>query len=242
MDDEIQCAIGGCGAITGDFSFAAIFRSSVNGTTGSLISLNDNATTARVQFHKNASNQLSLDIAGSVSNSAFTVLTASGWHLVSVTKRAGTQTPRFMKYPYATGAYDSENGSAALGNPVAATSQVKFGHHTTADPDFLSGDLLVAGVWDRELLDPDEVNALAFSLHYWLGSAPRGLWLLDQDPVRLLTDMTGLGANEQARTGTAVATNHPVIFNRYGSIIRPSRQAAAAAAIGHRMALLGVGR
>jgi hypothetical protein len=158
-----------------------------------------------------------------------TVLATDGWVLIATGKATGTATPRAHKYRYDTNAWTHENHFDGIANSTAPGSDgtVRFGE--MAASSFFIGDMLLLGLWNYKLSDA-EVETLPFTLQAWLTTQtpPVGLWLLDQSATtQNVIDITGGGANQSLLTGTAVATNHPPVFNRYGGILLAQRPQVA---------------
>lgn len=231
-DDFITHSIGGCN-ITGPHSIAAIVRRNVNSVKHTIISLTDSSTVnERIRMGLNDSDArviYATDGQGGATASV-TLVASEGWALVAGNKPAGTSTPRLHKYVYGTNAWVHANGDITrVDNTAPGTGgKVLFGRRTSATPDYLNGDTLLIGVWNRELSDA-EFERLPFSLLHWHASAPVGLWLLDQSlTTQNVVDFTGNGANQTAITGTAVATNHPPVWNRGHEMVTVTVTAPAA--------------
>lgn len=151
-----------------------------------------------------------------------------GWRLIAVTKATGTVAPRFHQYDYGAGTWTHENAAGTLGNSGIPATSATIGSRPGGTNAF-NGDIEIAGVWDVAMTD-DQVEALAFSLSPWFAAQPKGLWLLDQAATtQSVPDISGGGANQSALSGTAVATNHPPVWNRYGDVVVVTRESAAAA-------------
>jgi hypothetical protein len=228
-NDEIRVAIGNCN-ITGAITMAAIFRRGATGAYHGIVALHQSGGTA----------EYSLEISDSTNQVDFTGitswpdaggglgLTAVGWYCVTVTKAAGTSTPRGTVYAYSTNTQARSNGNTTLADQTSVSGgTVRFGEWQ--DVDDFEGDLLVAGIWNRQLSDA-EVDLLPFALNAWVSAAPSGLWLFEQSAVsQNVVDLTGGGANQSgtggAITQTTISSIGQPVFN-YGAgpawyVIRP---------------------
>jgi hypothetical protein len=115
---------------------------------------------------------------------------ADGWVLVAFTKPTGTSTVRFHKYVFATDTWTHENGG------------------TNAAVNQLDGDIAAAAIWSQTQLTDAQIESLAGSFMAWWQIQPSGMWILDQDVVtQKVRDLTGGGADENARITTIVASS-----------------------------------
>lgn len=185
--------------------------------------------------------------------SPFTVTNADGWVLLVVSKGtaaiAGTALMTWWKYVYSsdTWNYEPPVGTGPSDGGLPGTSgTIRFGQWETGD--FLGGDLAVAGMWNRVLIDA-EVRGMPFDLAAWHASGPVGLWVFDQsETTHNLADLTGNGADQSAITATTVSTNSVPVFN-YGlgpsvALVEAGPPALTGALIGSAAAgaqLVGVG-
>lgn len=222
--DELQCSVGGSN-LTGAFTIAVLARPQA-ADEGTFISLWD-ATTERIAFGVNGSKQPKLKVgATAVSGAEIEVTPTTGqWGIWVVTKEAGTKNPRWHHYGYDTGVWKHANDGSTVGDPVTqAGGTVRFGNGTTLG--FEQADLAAPAVWMSVLSDA-EVEALksaATLLGGWKPSAA-GLWLFKQGVVtEKVTDATGNGANQSARTGTeSLAEEPPIPYEGKASDVVPRR-------------------
>jgi hypothetical protein len=238
-DDRIVCAVGG--VTVGYGTWVAIVRRSGNTTQDAITSLND-AGQQRLWWRATATTGLLQYTAASSTNATTaTCLTAAGWMLLAAGKATGTTTPRFHTYTYGTDAWIHENaGGTSADASVGSVTDVQIG--ARFNTDFWQGDILIAGFYPAQLTDA-EVENMAFSLDGWFApaTAPGAIWLLNQSlTTQNVVDSTGNGANQTALTGTAIATNHPPIWNRGSRGVSVRRNTGAVVAR-HRRMLLGVG-
>lgn len=230
VDDQIQTALGNCDIDAGPSSIVAIIRRGADGSWDQVLGTHDSGGSGfHLRLELTDGNVFEYGASGGLPTSPFTVLTAENWLLIAGTKATGTVTPRGHKYVYDTDTWTHSDFGAATGDGSApgAGGTVRFG--SWQNDDYLTGDFLVAGMWDRQLGD-DEIETLAFTLQSWYASNPVGLWLLDQGAVtQNLSDLTGGGADQSSIVGTAVSTNHPPLFNRYGEVMYVRAQVTPAA-------------
>jgi hypothetical protein len=238
--DKWEGTIGACN-IAPPLTMVAILRHVADGRYDTFMAFNADATTTRYSMDLD-NDTLEFDCGGGGAYAAFTVKTAEGWVLVAGSKATGTATPRAHKYVYGTNAWTHSNFDRTLtdGSTPGAGGLVRLGGDSAFD-GFFGGDLTLAALFNRVLTDA-EVENLPFSLAAILAMAPVGLWLLDQSlTTQKVLDWTGGGANENALTGTSIASSSVPILG-YGhpqSYLRP--QAAAAATLFRRGAGLRPG-
>ncbi len=210
-DDRINL---GAGALS-DFTFGTlllVMQRNSTGWNGPLVLHNSSGTSlAGLEIGPAAGvdNRLFYLQNSNSKKSGFTITNADGWILTGAGKATGTATPRFHKYVYGTNTWThSDAVDGTLGNNTGTTNIIRLGVWELSD--YFSGDIAVAAVWKRLLTDA-EVEALAHSLQAWYASAPDAMWVLDQQATtQTVGDVTGGGANESSKTGTAVATSSPV--------------------------------
>lgn len=215
----------GVGALTtiaqGAATMAAVVRKTTDLSNDCLMSM-DSTVTAEIAFFGggSADNNLRWVRDGSATSVAIPLTNADGFSLVAISKASGTTNPRGHKYVYGTNAWSHANaaGTSANSNSLSG-GKVQLGRLFNLSGQEFSGDMAIAGAWLRVLSDA-EVETLPFSLAAWLSTAPDALWLLDQSSTsQNVIDMTGLGSNQTALTGTAVASTsvpgfgygHPIL-------------------------------
>jgi hypothetical protein len=231
VDDEIRCAVSTPANITFG-TYAAILRKNGGDGANTNFLRQTSAALANLGGLFLVTNNLTLNWAGLISASpAIDVTVANNWQLVVGGKATGTSASRFYRYVYDTDTATFGNGSGTSANGTApgTTGTYRIGSRD-AGP-YWNGDILIAACWNRLLLDTEMEN-LRFSLQGWHASGPVGLWLLDQSATsQLVIDMTGSGGNETTRTGTAVATNHPKVWNRHGEVWQVRRTSPGGPAV-----------
>lgn len=232
IDDVIKCSIGGCN-LTPPISVASLIRLNSDTVTQPTVNLTDSAETVRVLLYvlANDGRVIYESNGNGDGSSSVRVFVADGWVLIGADKASGVNNPRFHRYIYSTNVWTHSNGNTGtIGNNTApgSTGKVLHGKEGTGI-SFFNGEIALTGIWNRRLSDA-EWETLPFSLMHWHATAPVGLWLFDQSlTTQNVADFTGNGANQTAITGTAVATNHPPVFNRGHPVISVTREAAAAA-------------
>lgn len=136
----------------------------------------------------------------------------SGWFLVGMTKAAGTTTPRFHIYPYATevwNQYDSNGGTiTAIATPSGSEFSIGKGGN------YGNFDLAALGIWYGTLLSDANFQTLPESIDAWDALNPTAHWLFDQGSVTTpLADRSGNGSHEIGRSGTSVVTPTGLTFD-----------------------------
>lgn len=243
VDDRLLFSTGG-NNITAPNTCVAILRKNSDGTFDGIYGHGTAENSPTFDFILDTSDFLNYDRDNSAdfNTSLFTVKTAEGWVLVGVSKASGTAVSRFHKYVYGTNAWTHSDSAGTCANPAlpGAGGVAFLGEHQTGVAPF-DGDMEVVANWNRVLTDA-EVENLPFSLQHWYASGPVALWLLDQSlTTQTIADLMGSGANQTAITGTAIATNHPKVFNRGFPVLAVTRTAAVTAARFRRPAFLRTG-
>lgn len=131
---------------------------------------------------------------------------ADNWVLVGVSKTSGVTTPRFHKYVFDTGVWSHDDATGTGQNPLNTVAEHRLSDYNNGTTLRWEGDIAAGAFWDRVLADA-EYELLALSLTDWYASAPKTLWLLDQQATgQNVPDLTGGGANQNGITGTTVST------------------------------------
>jgi len=211
-DDKITVANGDTDFVFGPGTVAFVLRKNNNNSQRPFMHGSAGATRLGMRF--NSTSDLSLQCGATLQIGAVTVTAADGWALAAITKGSGSVNPRYHKYIFSSNAHTHADGAAAVADNTAPTADPVIGANNTNE--FFNGDIAIGALWDVALTDA-QIESLPFSLAAWFAPGqPRALWLLDQADVgQTLDDMTGRGANQNAITGTAVATESVPIFN-YG--------------------------
>lgn len=233
-DDKITLNLGNMGFVFGPGTMVFIIRRNNTGVSQRVCHFGANTGTARFGIRFNSTNDFSAQIGSTLQIGPFTV-TETGWILIAVTKTSGTTAPRYHKYVFATNTWTHTDGAAIADSTAPTGTASNLGALVTSE--FFNGDMLIGALYDVALSDA-QIESLPFALQAWWGpKTPRALWLLDhQSTGQVVTDITGGGANQNAIVGTAVATNHPPIWNRYDDAIAVTRQAAAGTPVSQTMA------
>lgn len=195
----------GLGGVTapGAITLATICnRSSVSGFRNAITLLNGSSLT-QLDLSSNATT-LIMEAGGSVSNGP---TIATGWQYNAGDKATGTAVPRFHKQAYGTDAVVAHsNGSASI---TSGGTPTKIGVGTfDNNSDWFAGDILVVGIWNRQLADWEH-EWLATDLAAWLLLNPD--WLVIEDASGALPanipDLSGKGAPLTTLTSLAVTTS-----------------------------------
>lgn len=210
----VDCSIGAFSSSDGGpFTIAAVVK--LDGTRGGLFELRTSGGTTCVGLNTD-SGQYFYSAGGFTTVMASS--TADNWHLIAVTKDAGTVTPRGHKYVYDTDTWTHSNGAGTVNDASSTpggTGVARLCRFPDSNNDNLNGDVDVMGAWNRALTDA-EVEQLVLTISAWYASAPDGLWVMDQSlTTQAIIDATGNGANETTLTGTSVSTNSVPVLN-YG--------------------------
>jgi len=224
--DNLRTALGAINGTVTAVTFAAIIRRGANGAWHSVMELVDSGGSNILALELSAGNAIDFNAnMASGSASSFTVQTTDGQVLLAVTKATGTVTPRMHKYVYSSDTWTHSAGSLTVANPSGTAASVRFAQWETTD--FYQGDLVAAGMWNRDLTDT-EVEQLAMSLTGWHAVTPAALWVFDQQATgQTVPDLTGGGANQNAITGTTVASTSPVVWS-YGHDVSAPHSVPAA--------------
>lgn len=210
--EVITLAIGALNAAFGPATVAVIAKTASDGAVKYAVNLGT-ANVSNVALGLTAGDVIAISIANAVKSGTATLKTADGWALLAASKATGTATPRLHLYKYGANSWTHEAAGATAAN-VTPTTAAHFGARI-GSTSFWNGDIAVAGVWGVVLADQD-VESLAYSLPPWLANSPRALWILDQQAVtQAIPDLSGGGANQSARTGTAVSANSVPVWTPY---------------------------
>lgn len=140
---------------------------------------------------------------GSVSTSYSAFI--GNWVLMMFTKPAGTAQVRGHIYDYNAVTWThTDLGSVSVGAVVDFLRQGQFD-----GGQWLEATMLVMGAWVGTELSDANVETMEFSLNAWTALSPSALWPYpdNTDPI---ADITGNGADENARTGTTNSSDAPV--------------------------------
>lgn len=143
--------------------------------------------------------------SGTSTNSTATkVLDTDGWVIVAASKPTGTSIVRFHLYKFSTSTWVHANGASKADAAGAAGGSIVIG---TVNTDWFVGDIDAAAFFPSNLSDAN-IETLATSLSAWDSLSPAGMWVLDQTDVTVsVTDRTGNGSNQTARSGTTIASS-----------------------------------
>lgn len=209
--DEIKCSIGSCN-LTGAFTLVNLIRPQA-AAAASIMSNFTSGGTEKLGQGLNASKQSRLLVNGTGLTGAEIEVTptTSQWGLWIVTKEAGTKNPRWHFYGFDKEVWKHVNDGSTLGNPESqASGTVRFGNGAEG---FAKVDFAACAQWSKVLSDAEiETLKTLGTLYAWKTLSPAGLWLFNQGAVGTeITDQTGNGANQSARSGTEVLAEEPPI-------------------------------
>lgn len=178
----------------------------VNGTTGS-----DELVLARAG---GAGDKFEYYQTGNVSTAAsLTTQLVDDWHVMAITKAAGTTIPRFHKYVRGTNTWTHTALGTSFGNVVAMTSpKLELGRQMHAGSYTNFADVIVqaAGWLSGTALGDVPIEALSGDLATWVATLTTACVCLNQASVATtILDLTGNGSNESARNGTTVVAGDP---------------------------------
>jgi hypothetical protein len=242
--DKVTVAKASAGIALGPFTIAAIVKKTDNGAVDSAILGGDAADPAWSFYINNSSGGANADYMAFYNHTvpaydpgtATKVVTADGWVCIGVSKATGSVVPRWHRYAYSVGTWLHLDSGVSQANPPAPTTSLFIGEDGSGS--FFKGDIAAIGVWPAVLTD-QQFEALAYDLMAWWQVSPIGLWLLDQSATgQKIRDLTGLGANESAISGTAVGTSSVPVFSYGAPVLGPPRGVQAAAAASARPRIL----
>lgn len=206
-NDVITYDIGGLANLpTGALSFGFIFKPTNSHRGGIFDAKNGGAAGSRqlgANTFDNAGGTVFFGVNGSVSTTYSTFI--GNWVLMMFTKPAGTSQVRGHIYDYNTATWThTDLGAVSVGIAVDFLRQGQFD-----GGQWLEASMLVMGAWVGTNLSDANVETMEFSLNAWTALAPTALWPYpdNTDPI---ADITGNGADENARTGTTASADAPV--------------------------------
>lgn len=133
--------------------------------------------------------------------------TATNWYLVAFSKAAGSSAVRVDTYNYTTAAWTNQtfgNLSDATTGPVA---EMRLGWFSASD--VLNGKMAAAALYNT-VLTTGQLAGMTATLGSWLALSPRWCVGLNQTSVATpVPDLTNLGGNQSAISGTAVSADEP---------------------------------
>jgi hypothetical protein len=250
-NDSVHCAMGACECV-GAMSVFVVARRGVDGADQCLIAGHTSAGTGRWAFETLTTDALWWQ-SGGTGRAGPSIAVADGWCLLGVTRTAGTTTPRFHKFVYATNTWTHSDAASTTGNPLTtAGGTIRFGEHQNID-DF-TGDIAASVLYNGATLSDSQVEDLAFSYDAWWAFGPAGLWRFDSPCAwAKVRDLTGKGADETVLNGTTRVT-YGVVPGLWVPEKRRVRRAArlflpndanngggAAATLPHHLMLIGCG-
>ena len=159
--------------------------------------------------------------------SAFTLGDQENWCLIAFCKPSGSDSGRFHKYVWDTTTWSHSDGDTATTSFAPGTS-IYIGAAGLGGDYFLTGNILIAGVWDSELSD-GAIEALIGGKTAWNGADEA--WRFDT--LSTITSFaTGHASAETARTGTTVDTGDaPAGWSDGGAVTYEETGASTAGAL-----------
>ncbi|HEY6203807.1 MAG TPA: Ig-like domain-containing protein [Candidatus Limnocylindria bacterium] len=213
--DEIRLSLGRINVSPTAFSNLVIARTGDNTRDKATFALIDRSGTNQYDLqlgegqHGSVGNDVIVSTGFNASWSGFS-LNITDYYFVLVTKARGFMFPRFHIYNFTTRVWYHANGNFAQDDQPGAVvgGHVNLGNYDSVPTVPWSGDMVAAGWWDRDLmaeLGDSGIEAMAQSIQACLSTSPAAFWRLDQsDVAQPVIDQTGGGADQVARTGTAV--------------------------------------
>lgn len=216
--------------MTGAFSIGAWVKRASDTTFDTFYSRCTSASAAKVAVQILTSGKIGLELAGvAEKESTLTVKEADGWVFIGVDKAAGSAIARCHVWKQASGWTHQAMGTA-LGNPVTAgaSATIRIGEWQGGTTDNFSGDIEVVVEYNGKQLADVDWESAAFARQGMLAKTPTGMWELRQAEVtQKVYDLSGNGANESVRAGTAVATRSCPFYFAGGPPVRSYQPAAA---------------
>jgi hypothetical protein len=230
----------GLGGVTapGAITLAAILNRASTSGFRNVVNLQTAGNVTTMDLSANGTTLIMETNAGSVNGPTI----STGWQYNAADKATGSTTPRFHKQMYGTdAAVAHSNGGAALGNG-SAPAKICLGTFDTAS-DWFSGDMLVVGIWNRQLSDAEHEH-LASNLNAWFLLNPD--WLVFGHhsgalPTNIADHSANGGAPLTTLTNMAVSTSSAPVS--WGAPILVATQDAAAppTVFVKQLSALGVG-
>lgn len=226
-NDNIITSLGGLGSTLPftNMTLMAIVRTPNTLSDGSWQAtgpcIRANSTSARYGLERNTANQLTPgNDATTTSAAAATFSSGDGWSLIAVSHtNTNGGAPLIVCGSNLAGTITWKSGTGStLAIPAASAQDVMFGEWGNLVDD-LNGWLAAAAVFDQALTlaQIQECAANRRTSDIWNNSAgrPKALWQFNATGV---TDLTGGGANETARSGTTIdaAETPPWSFDGLG--------------------------
>jgi hypothetical protein len=188
------------------WTFVAVYKSDQYHAGGLLCAMRDSDTVAAWGMNPFSDG----DLYASANGFAGEPYPEDAWILGAWGKPAGSsQTPRFHLYNYDTQAAwtHTDGGAGAISDQnTTPVDRIRVGQWRNLSERF-NGKLAALAVYDTNLSDA-AIEALSVGLQAMLDAEPLGLWAFNQDAVTTaVDDLTENGADQTARTGTAVITD-----------------------------------
>lgn len=151
--------------------------------------------------------------------SAYVAPGGGHWLLIVMVRPASGQKCKYYVYDY-TAAFWVAKEDAEVSNieHTAAAGETFIGQY--GETEKFVGTYAAAAVFGRAFTQPEaeQLKGLGW-IARWLTMTPLALWMFNQGKVEeLVKDRTGNGANQIARTGTAVVAEEPPIPYTQGAV------------------------
>lgn len=197
--------LGGVSGSSGATTIAAMIRRATAGTWDNIISIANSTDGTLLSMTIDDTNHLSQEVIAATSvGPALSPIT--GPMYVAVDRPAGALvTSRFHKQAYGTDATVAHSNAGTVNTESGTRHHVELGAFD-GTTDWFSGDIYVAGVWNRQLADWEH-DELAASIAAWFMSNPAWLIVeLDKSLPTNIQDASGNGAPITTLTSLAVST------------------------------------
>jgi len=208
--------IGAFGNMPTAWTMAALVKHVADDVDSAVVTVNGNTGSDELVLARggNPGSKFEYYQTGNVSTAAsLTTKIADDWHVMAITKTAGTTIPRFHKYVRATNTWTHTPLGGSFGNVAAMTSpKLELGRqmHSGSYTNFADVIVQAAGWLSGTALSDVAIEVLSGNLATWIATLSTACVCLNQASVSTtVRDLTGHGSDQSARTGTSVVTGDP---------------------------------
>ncbi|HLT09276.1 MAG TPA: hypothetical protein VK028_00525 [Micromonosporaceae bacterium] len=210
VDDDIRHAIGALAGMTHG-TFAALVKvQAPTGEYSSILSLSTSSNVLRAQWYYDEDVEWHNIFVPNRSTQVPLTGYANQWALLVARKASGNVPVTFSLYRFNQGQWthasssNFANWTSPGANGIVARS--------LAGDEYFRGLIAVQAVWANSVPFANNTAVQNAGLHQsldaWFDAEPDALWAFNQESVTdPVNDLTGNGADQIARTGTAVVTN-----------------------------------
>src|SRR5690606_688842 len=210
VDDDIRHAIGALAGMTHG-TFAALVKvQAPTGEYSTILSLVTSGNVLRVQWYYDEDVEWHNIFVPDRSTQVPLTGYANQWALLVARKASGSVPVTFSLYRFNQGQW-THASSSNFANWTSPGANGIVPRSLDGD-EYFRGLIAVQAVWANSVPFANnaavEAAGLEESLQAWFDAEPDALWAFNQESVTdPVNDLTGNGADQIARTGTAVVTN-----------------------------------